>query len=128
WDRRRRMAGKHMVSFSGHLPLDSRTGGRIASPAMRTVFFRPTAAGIFLALALFTNSLCAANWPAWRGPQGTGVCPETNLPIHWSTNENVRWRTPLIERGNSTPVIWGKRVFITQAISKENRRTLICFD
>lgn len=70
----------------------------------------------------------AANWPAWRGPHDTGVCDERNLPLHWSTNENVRWRVPLPERGNSTPVIWGDRVFVTQAIEAEHRRMLMCFE
>jgi len=79
-------------------------------------------------VALLAVSASATNWPNWRGPSGTGVCLETDLPLHWSTNENVRWRVPLPERGNSTPVIWGDRVFVTQAIEKEGRRTLICFD
>jgi outer membrane protein assembly factor BamB len=70
----------------------------------------------------------AANWPAWRGPHGTGVCDEKNLPLHWSTDENVRWRVPLPERGNSTPIVWGNRIFVTQALEKEGRRTLCCFD
>jgi outer membrane protein assembly factor BamB len=73
-------------------------------------------------------SACAANWPAWRGPFGTGVCLETNLPLRWSTNEHVRWRAPLPERGNATPVVWGDRVFVPQAIEKQNRRNLMCFD
>jgi outer membrane protein assembly factor BamB len=68
----------------------------------------------------------AGQWPAWRGPLGTGVAIEKNLPIHWGTNENVRWRTSLPQPGNSTPIIWGKHVFITQALG--NRRTLMCFD
>lgn len=70
----------------------------------------------------------ASDWPGWRGPDGTGVSPEGNLPLRWSTNENIRWRVPLPERGNSTPIVWGNRVFVTQAIEKENRRTLLCFD
>jgi outer membrane protein assembly factor BamB len=74
------------------------------------------------------SSASAANWPAWRGPLGTGVCSEKNLPLHWSTNENVRWRVPLPERGNSTPVIWGANVFVTQAIEADGQRTLMCFD
>jgi len=85
-------------------------------------------------LSIATSAL-AGNWPAWRGPHGTGVCDEQNLPLHWSTSENVRWRVPLPERGNSTPVIWGNRVFVTQAIEKgslakegKHRRTLLCFD
>ena len=67
----------------------------------------------------------AANWPAWRGPLGDGVCEETNLPTHWSATENVKWRTPLPEPGNSTPIAWGDRIFLTQAVG--DRRTLMCF-
>lgn len=70
----------------------------------------------------------AGQWPAWRGPQGTGIADEKNLPLHWSATENVRWCAPLPGRGNSTPVVWGSRVFITQAIEKENLRTVMCFD
>src|SRR5689334_2206064 len=81
-----------------------------------------------LVLGLVTGFARAENWPAWRGLKGTGICPERGLPLHWGTNENIRWRTPLPDRGNSTPIIWGDRVFITQAIQKEQRRTLQCFD
>src|SRR4051812_20644139 len=83
-----------------------------------------------LVAIFFLAAPCAhpANWPQWRGPAGTGVTSEKNLPLNWSTNQNVVWRTPLPERGNSTPVIWNNRVFITQAIEKEHRRTLMCFD
>lgn len=34
----------------------------------------------------------------------------------------------LPERGNSTPVIWGDRVFITQSIEREGSRLVLCFD
>lgn len=70
----------------------------------------------------------AGNWPAWRGDAaGSGITTEKNLPLEWSTERNIRWRAALPERGNSTPVVWGERVFITQAIEAENRRTLMCF-
>src|SRR6266571_2737189 len=82
------------------------------------------AAGLLWAEA----SAVAENWPAWRGPAGTGVANEKHLPQRWGTNENVRWRAPLPERGNSTPIVWGQRVFVTQALDKEGRRTLMCFD
>lgn len=68
----------------------------------------------------------AANWPAWRGPLGTGLCEERNLPTVWRKTQHVKWRTPLPEGGNSTPIIWGNRVFVSQA--EGARRTLICFD
>src|SRR5262249_26517950 len=56
------------------------------------------------------------------------LCQEKSLPLHWSTNQNVRWRVPLPDRGNSTPAVWGSRIFVTAGIEKENRRTLMCFD
>ncbi|MBI5768474.1 MAG: PQQ-binding-like beta-propeller repeat protein [Verrucomicrobia bacterium] len=72
--------------------------------------------------------LFAANWPAWRGPTHDGVTEETNLPLRWSATQNVKWKTPLPDRGNSTPVVWGERVFVTQATEKDHRRALMCFD
>lgn len=57
----------------------------------------------------------AANWPSWRGPTGMGVSDEKNLPVEWSPTQNVRWKVALPSPGNSTPIIWGDRVFITQA-------------
>ena len=48
--------------------------------------------------------------------------------MRWSTNQNVRWRVPLPERTNSSPIVWRDRVFVAQAVSGENRRTLMCFD
>jgi hypothetical protein len=62
---------------------------------------------------------------AWRGPSGTGICDEKNLPVQWSATNHVKWRVPLLERGNSTPVVWADRIFVTQPAGK--RRTLTCF-
>jgi len=81
-----------------------------------------------LILLAFSSPVIAGNWPQWRGPQGTGTSTETNLPIHWGTNENVRWKSPLPDRGNSTPIIWGDRIFLTQSLEKERRHFVYCFD
>ena len=82
-----------------------------------------------LILFLFTFVFVSAdNWPAWRGPLGTGVCLEKNLPTKWSRTKNVKWKAPLPERGNSSPVVWGGKVFVTQVIEKEGRRALLCLD
>ena len=82
---------------------------------------------ILMSIAAAT-SLIAGNWPGWRGPTVNGISTDKNLPVKWSTNENVRWRVPLPERGNSSPIVWGDRVFVTQAVGAENRRAIICFD
>lgn len=85
-------------------------------------------------LALFLSAaLCAPvladPWPFWRGDvQGSGVTAETELPLEWSREQNVRWRVALPEPGNSTPVIHGDRVFVTQPVTAEHWRGLMCFD
>ena len=73
-------------------------------------------------------SLSAANWPEWRGPTQDGVTPETNLPTEWSATENVKWKTPLPDRGNSTPIVWEDKIFVTQAIEEGGKRLLLCFN
>ena len=77
-------------------------------------------------LCLFPERLSADNWPQWRGPLGTGVTNETRLPTRWDAESHVQWKTALPERGNSTPAIWGKRVFVTQA--RGAQRLVICLD
>jgi len=88
---------------------------------MKTIF------SLLLGLCL-VNTASGENWPMWRGPAGDGTCAESGLPEKWSTTENIVWKTKLPERGNSTPVIWGDKVFITQAIEKAGRRLLLAFD
>jgi outer membrane protein assembly factor BamB len=78
------------------------------------------------AFAAIVSTASSADWPAWRGPLGTGITEEKNLPEKWSTTENVKWRTELPEPGNSTPIVWGDRVFVTQAVG--DRRTVMCFN
>jgi len=80
------------------------------------------------ALPCLSSGLRAFDWPNWRGPSFDGVSPEKSLPLKWSRTENVRWRVPLAERGNSTPILWGDRIYLTQPLEKQNRRTLMCLD
>jgi outer membrane protein assembly factor BamB len=57
----------------------------------------------------------ADNWPTWRGPNNDGISREKNLPVQWSTTENVAWKLPLPGRSGSTPIIWGDRIFLSTA-------------
>ncbi|MBL50045.1 MAG: serine/threonine protein kinase [Roseibacillus sp.] len=71
----------------------------------------------------------AENWPSWRGDLlGSGVTSETQFPGQWGPKKNLRWRIELPERGNSTPVVHGERVFLTQAVTGESWRGLMCLD
>ncbi len=82
----------------------------------------------FVALSTTTATVLADNWPAWRGPTGQGITREANLPVEWDTSKNVLWHVKLPGPGNSTPVVWGNQVFITQATDNGQKRGVICFD
>jgi outer membrane protein assembly factor BamB len=74
---------------------------------------------LLTALAVTSPEASAAgdtNWPQWRGPEGSGVSAERNLPEEWGETKNVRWKTPLPGKGHSSPVVWDKRVFVTTAV------------
>lgn len=53
------------------------------------------------------------NWDQWRGPDKNGVSTATGLPVEWSLEENVVWKTELPSWSGATPIIWGDRIFIT---------------
>jgi outer membrane protein assembly factor BamB len=60
--------------------------------------------------------MAAADWPQWRGPNGTGATGETGLPVRWSATENVAWKAPIGGLGVSTPIVVGDRVFVTSQL------------
>jgi outer membrane protein assembly factor BamB len=69
----------------------------------------------------------AADWPAWRGPMNSGVTSESDLPTHWTSTDNVRWKVDLPAPGNGTPIVVGQRIFLTQAFEGGLRRALVAY-
>lgn len=69
-------------------------------------------------ILISTGLVFAENWPGWRG-NGSGISNENKLPLNWSEEKNVRWKIPIPGAGHSSPIIWGKRVFITTAIAED---------
>ncbi len=69
------------------------------------------------------------NWPQWRGARLDGVCHETGLPTEWSREKNVAWRAPLPGPAGATPVVWGKRIFLTSLDGADQTElALLCYD
>ena len=66
-----------------------------------------------------SSAKVSTNWPQWRGPDGQGVSAETGLPVEWSNTTNVKWKTPIAGRGHSSPIVWGKKIFLTSALDGE---------
>jgi len=71
--------------------------------------------GIFLAIGILERSASAQNWPQWRGPALNGVSAEKNLPVKWTTDENVVWKVAMPGWSGSTPIIWRNHVFLNVA-------------
>lgn len=83
------------------------------------------------AFCIVMASHCMAadhNWPQWRGPAGTGKATTVNPLTQWAPDQNVKWRCELPEAGNSTPIVWGEQIFLTQPLSATKQRALLCLD
>jgi outer membrane protein assembly factor BamB len=63
------------------------------------------------AFALIT-SIRAADWPRFRGPNGSGVAETEGLPEKFGPATNVVWKT-VLPLGHSSPVLSGDRIFLT---------------
>jgi outer membrane protein assembly factor BamB len=51
-------------------------------------------------------------WNRFRGPNGSGISTATTIPIRW-TDADYDWKVELPGPGHSSPVVWGRRVFVT---------------
>ena len=71
---------------------------------------------------LLSCDLLAADYPQFRGPAGNGVVETADLPLTWSQQKNLAWTTKLPGSGWSQPVVVGKQVFVTAAVSDKLAR------
>lgn len=100
-------------------------------PQTRSSFHR-SAFVIATALCGVAMSLVAAksaeaeNWPRFRGQGGNGVSNSTSIPSEW-TEKDYLWSVDLGGKGNSSPVIWSNRVFVTAADETTGQRWLACY-
>ncbi len=81
-----------------------------------------------LALWAVASPCRGENWPGFRGPTGQGVSQETDLPLTWSLNENMAWRTEIPGFGWSSPIVWEDRVFVTSASADGTSYCMLCLD
>lgn len=80
-----------------------------------------------LVLLSMNNASCQIiperQWPGYRGYRASGVLDNANLPSEFDPEKmsNIRWKIPIPGMGISSPSIWGDRLFITTAISEEDK-------
>jgi len=70
---------------------------------------------LFVLIAACYAALDAAPWPQFRGPNGDGISNAENVPVSFSEQEFLKWKTDLPGRGWSSPVFDGKTLWVTTA-------------
>lgn len=104
-------------------------GGVTARSSQPAQPARPDPPAAEASVALIAASGEAARyWPRWRGPSGQGVVDDGGYPDRWSATENVRWRVAVPGTGNSSPIVWRDRIFLTTARDNGRQLSLIAFD
>ena len=68
------------------------------------------------------------NWARFRGPNGQGISGATNLPVRWSAEENIAWKTDIQGEGWSSPIVWNDHIFLTTATDDGKNCHVIAVD
>ena len=68
---------------------------------------------VSVVMLVFVANLDGADWPRFRGPDGLGTSTDRGLPVTWSPQEHISWKTKLPGRGASSPITVGNRIFLT---------------
>ena len=69
-----------------------------------------------------------ADWPEFRGPDGTGRAVSRNLPVRWSETSNIAWKTAIHGRAWSSPVILNGEIWVTSATSDGRQLSALAID
>lgn len=80
-------------------------------------------------LLFVANGVQAGEWLQFRGPGGSGVSDERDVPFRWTSEENVRWSVALPGPGNNgSPIVTEDAVLIVVATDEGRRRSLASYD
>ena len=70
----------------------------------------------------------AKYWPQWRGPSAQGYVAPGKYANTWAPGRNVRWKVPLPGAGNSSPIVWADRLYVTTAQNNGAKLSLMAFN
>ena len=108
-----------------HMPQPSR---RVVLGALASFLLRPSLGGQEPDVQMIAvEGEGAKYWPRWRGPSGQGYAAAGGYSDAWSTTQNVVWKTSVPGRGNSSPIVWGDRIFLTTAYDGGRRLSILAF-
>ena len=80
-----------------------------------------------LCLLAITATISAEDWNQFRGASGNGKAP-AELPLEFSESDGIAWKVPLAGKAWSSPVIWKKQIWVTNALPDGHKLWALCFD
>jgi outer membrane protein assembly factor BamB len=86
---------------------------------------RLTQTSLLIGLLVVAATDAFAQWPQFRGPNGSGVASGSGYPVVFSPSRNVVWKAAA-PYGQSSPVVAGGRVYLTA--SEGDRLLTIALD
>ncbi|HBE43523.1 MAG TPA: quinonprotein alcohol dehydrogenase, partial [Bacteroidales bacterium] len=87
-------------------------------------------AGIFV-LLMVISGICVGqdnNWTHFRGNRLDGVADVANVPLKWSNESGMTWKTEIHGKGWSSPVVYGNQIWITTATEDGKELYAVCVD
>jgi outer membrane protein assembly factor BamB len=82
---------------------------------------------VTVCFAMTVLSAAAADWTRFRGPNGSGIADDMDIPIKWNA-QNMLWKAPMPGPGNSSPIVWKEHVYVQSASKDGKERLVICLD
>lgn len=82
---------------------------------------------LHLCLLQCSTATAQENWPRFRGAAGLGVSAQSGIPVTWNADQPT-WKVQLPTIGHSSPVIWGKHLFVTSATDGGSERFIHCYN
>ena len=81
-----------------------------------------------LLLVLSASTAIRAEWPQFRGPDGTGRSASREVPLTWGEDKNVKWKTAIHGRAWSSPVVLGSQIWLTTATPDGRELSALAID
>ncbi|HOX76332.1 MAG TPA: hypothetical protein PLB27_16555, partial [Bacteroidales bacterium] len=68
------------------------------------------------------------NWTQFRGSKLDGISNVTSVPLKWSDDSGIIWKTDIHGKGWSSPVIFSDQIWITTATDDGKEMYAVCLD
>jgi outer membrane protein assembly factor BamB len=91
-------------------------------------FFLHLLAVLFFITPLESGPEQGNQWSRFRGPNGTGKAVARDIPVDWDGSVDQLWKISLAGKGNSSPIGWGRQLFLQTASENGRERILLCID